>query len=325
MRVVMCDQPGPPDVLHIVEVPDPSAGAGQVVVAVSVAAVAFVETQVRAGRSPRPAGADVFPMVLGNGVGGTVTSVGADVDSAWIGRPVVTATGGAGGYAEQAVAPVDSLHQLPDGLDLRIGVALLADGRTALALARAAAFRPDDRVLVTAAAGGVGSLLVQLARHAGVASVIALAGGDRKRALGLDIGAHAAVDYRTPGWAGQVRSATGGYGVDVAFDGVGGAVGDEVVGLLAAGGRYLGYGMASGAWTHIDEGAVGERHLTIVPMAELIRGPEDLYALVENALANGAAGLLKPIIGQPYPLAEAADAHAAIEARTTVGKTLLIP
>src|SRR4051812_29412794 len=235
MRAVVADNAGPPDVLHEVEMPDPTPADDQVVVAVELAATTFVETQMRAGRSPGPS--VTFPVVLGNGVGGTVCAVGSGVDGSWLGDVVVTSTGGRGGYASLAVAAVSDLHRLPEGVDLETALALLADGRTALGLATAARFKPGDMVAVTAAAGGVGTLLVQLAVAAG-ARVIALVGSDRKRDVPLGLGAEAAVNYSEDRWLRRLNAAAP-VGFDVVFDGVGGAVSTALTERLNRGARYM--------------------------------------------------------------------------------------
>lgn len=315
------DEYGAPEVLHLVEVPDPSPGNGQVVVRTTAVGITFVETQVRAGRSPRPGPSPALPAVLGNGVEGEIEAVGGGVAPALLGRRVVTSTGGMGGYADRVVVnAADPLPVLP-GLAPGQAVAMLADGRTALALARAAMIAATDRVLITAAAGGVGSLLVQLAHAAGARQVIAAAGNARKLALARDLGADIVVDYTRDGWPGEVRDATG--GIDVVFDGVGGNIGADALGLVVPGGRALVYGAASGAMS--DTNGLSERGIAIIGGNTLVRSPEDNRALVEQALALAAAGRLKAVIGQTFPLSRAADAHAAIEARKTVGKTLLIP
>jgi NADPH2:quinone reductase len=324
MRVVRAEEPGPPSVLRVVEVPSPEAGPGEVLIDVEVAGITFVETLVRSGRFSRPGAPTAFPLVPGNGVGGTVAAVGAGVDPALVGRLVVSTTGGSGGYAERVVVPAAEPHLVPEGVDVRTAVALLADGRTAIGLARAAQLGTGDRVLVTAAGGGVGSLLVQLARRAGVAQVVALAGGEAKRARAREVGADVVVDYRRAGWPGKVRDATGGHGVDAAFDGVGGDVGAEVVRLLAPGARLMVHGMAGGAFTQVPPELVAERNLTVVTLPRVLAGEGEARAATAEALAAAAAGTLVPTIGQEYPLAEAAAAHAAIEARATVGKTLLV-
>jgi len=208
---------------------------------------------------------------------------------------------------------------VPDGVALDEAVALLADGRTATMLVSSAALVPGERVLVEAAAGGVGSLLVQLATAAG-ARVVAAAGGPRKLDLARSLGAEVAVDYGAPGWAEAVRSAVG--GLDVVFDGVGGEVARAAFGLLERGGRMVSFGLASGTWSDVKDDEAAERGVTMVRGA---RGtPAELRAYTARALAEAAAGRLKPVIGQRFPLERAADAHAAIESRATVGKTLLV-
>ena len=208
--------------------------------------------------------------------------------------------------------------EVPAGLGLDAALALLADGRTAMSLVRAAAPRAGERVLVEAAAGGVGSLLVQLSAARG-ADVVAAAGGERKLELARELGARVAVDYREPDWAERVREARG--GVDVVFDGVGGEVAQTAFELLAPGGRMVSFGLASGQWAQLSEEEAAARGVSLVRPGRPT--PEEQRELTESALAEAAAGRLRPVIGQRFPLERAADAHAAIESRATVGKTLL--
>ncbi|HEX5495878.1 MAG TPA: zinc-binding dehydrogenase [Mycobacteriales bacterium] len=319
MRAVVLPEFGPAGGLVLTEVPDPVAGPGQALVDVEIANITFVETQVRAGNPPNPAMAPRLPVVLGNGVGGVVSSVGAGVDPALPGRRIVTTTGGSGGYAERVAVDAAGLIEVPAGLGLAEAVAVLADGRTALALIRAAAVRAGQVVLVEAAAGGVGSLLVQLARNVG-ARVVAAAGGPRKVALAEGLGASLAADYTDPRWVGRVRALIG--GVDAVFDGVGGTIGRAAFDLVRDGGRFCAYGLASGAFTQIPVDEASRRGVTVVRGAAL--SPAEMGELTRAAIAETAAGWLRPVIGQTFPLARAADAHAAIEARATVGKTLLL-
>jgi NADPH:quinone reductase len=312
VRAVVIREFGPPEVLEPAEVAEVAAGPDEVVIDVEFANVTFVETQIRAGRPPHPSMRPALPAILGNGVGGTVA------DPAGAGRPVVASLNGTGGYAERAVSPASKLIDVPDGLALRDAVALVADGRTALALARQAGLRAGETVLVEAAGGGVGTLLVQIARQAG-ARVVALAGQPGKLALARDLGADLTVDYRHDGWEKQVRGMAG--QVDVVFDGVGGDIGLAAFGLLGAGGRFCPFGMASGSFAPVTPELARDREVTV--RAGTGASPEELTALARTALAEAAAGRLRPVIGQEFALAEAARAHAAIEARATVGKTLL--
>ena len=313
MRAVWLREFGGPDVLRVGDAADPVPGDGQALVAVEFANITFVETQVRSGTGPAPMKWEP-PVIPGNGVGGVVTQVGVGVDEGLVGRRVVSSTGGTGGYAELAAVDAAGLYEVPDGLALDDAVALLADGRTATMMLRAARPRPGERVLVEAAAGGVGSLLVQLAKAAG-ATVVAAAGGAEKAGTALRLGADEFVDYREAGWAAKVGD------VDVVFDGVGGDVAREAFSLLRKGGRMVSFGLASGEWAGVPEEDAERRGVTLVqPQAT----PEDLREYTLSALDEGAAGRLRPVIGQRFPLGEAAAAHAAIESRSTVGKTLLV-
>ena len=312
MRAVWLREFGEPEVLTIGEAPDPVAEPGRVVVDVEFANTTFVETQFRAtGAGPFAA---KLPMVPGNGVGGVVAAVGTGVPADLLGERVITSTGGSGGYAERVAVDATAVFRVPPEVELDVAVALLADGRTATMMTRAAGIRAGERVLVEAAAGGVGSLIVQLAKAAD-ATVVAAAGGARKLAVAKDLGADVTVDYTEADWPDRVGAA-----VDVVFDGVGGDVGRAAFSLLGPGGRMVSFGLASGTWTAIGDEEAAARDVTLVrPTAT----PDELRAFTESALAEAAAGRLRPIIGQRFPLAKAADAHRAIQSRATIGKTLL--
>jgi NADPH2:quinone reductase len=319
VRAVVIHEFGPPLVLVSEEVPEPVPGPQQVAIDVHVANVTFVETQVRAGRPPNPAMLPALPAILGNGVGGVVAAVGDGVEPGLVGRRVVASLHGTGGYAERTVTESAALIDIPDNLRTEEAVALLADGRTALLLMRAATVQPGETVLVEAAAGGVGSLLVQLARNAG-ARVVGAAGGQRKLEVARRLGAGVVADYAQPDWTGRLRSEVG--NLDVVFDGVGGSIGRASFELLRKGGRFCPFGMASGSFTRISDAEAEARQ------ASLIRGlrqtPDELRDLARAALSEAGAGRLHPLIGQTFTLERAADAHAAIEQRATVGKTLLV-
>jgi NADPH:quinone reductase len=315
VRAVWLRATGGPEVLVPGDAPDPVAGPGQVLIEVELVGVTFVETQLRAGSAPFTL---ELPAIPGNGVGGVVTAAGPGVENELVGRRVVSSLSGSGGYAELAVADAAGVIDVPGGLGLDVALALLADGRTAVSLVRAAAPRAGERVLVEAAAGGVGNLLVQLASARG-ADVIAAAGGERKLELARELGARVAVDYRDPGWPERVREERG--GVDLVFDGVGGAVARAAFELLAPGGRMVSFGLASGEWASVSDEDAAARSVELVRPVRPTR--EEQRELAESALAEAVAGRLRPVIGQRFPLERAADAHAAIESRATIGKTLL--
>jgi NADPH2:quinone reductase len=322
MRVVQAIRFGGPEVLVSDQVPDPVAGPGQVVIDVAVAGISFVETQIRRGTDrwhERPR----LPYVPGGLVAGLVSAVGTQVDPAWLGRRVVASTGKTGGFAERAVALVGELFPVPDGLGMPEATVLYSDGSTAQGLAERAKIGPGDWVLVEAAAGGVGSLLVQLARAAG-ARVVGAARGVRKLDVVRELGADAAVDYSEPGWTKRVLEVTGGTGPDVAFDGVGGQIGRGAFEVTARGGRFSVHGASSGEATLIDPAEASQKDVTVIGIEQLFDFGPHVVRWAERMMSLAAAGLVRPIIGQTFSLERAVDAHAAVENRTTVGKTLLL-
>ncbi|GLY15796.1 NADPH:quinone reductase [Kineosporia sp. NBRC 101677] len=318
MQAVWLKEFGSPEVLHVQETPDPRPEAGQVLVEIEFAGITWIETMFRAnGFGPFPAP----PMIPGNGVGGTVVEVGSVEHEHLRGRRVVTGTGGSGGYAQRVVVGAEQVIPIPDGVGTADATALLADGRTALMILAAANVQPGERVLVEAAAGGVGSLLVQLVRSAR-AQVVGAAGGPAKVQVASELGAHLTVDYREAGWAEAIRGDVG--GVDVVLDGVGGDVALSAATLLGRGGRLISFGFSSAAgWPDISDEDAERRGIRV---QRGVFGPtEEQTRRTTEALALAEAGLLKPLIGQQLPLAQAAEAHAAMEARTVLGKTLLVP
>jgi NADPH:quinone reductase len=208
--------------------------------------------------------------------------------------------------------------------DVGPGVDPAMIGRQAVGVARAAALHAGDSVLVEAAAGGVGSLLVQLARRAG-ATVIAVARGERKLAVAEGLGAHTVIDYSAPDWHEQARDAAGG-SVRVVLETTGGAVSAAAFDLLTPGtGRMVIYGTTSGQPPRFDPLAVYHRGVSVTGFASTALAADARARLRDEAFALAANGELKPIIGAVLPLSEAAAAHQAFEERTTIGKTVLTP
>jgi NADPH2:quinone reductase len=321
MRLVQATRFGGPDVLEAIEAPDPVAGPGEVVIGVSVPDVLFVDTQIRRGLHRKYFMVEP-PYVPGAGVAGEVVSIGAGVDPGWLGGRVAAAPE-RGGYAEQAVASLKALIPVPDRLGLREAAALLHDGRTAIGLVESARIRPQEWVLVVAACGGLGILLVQLARAAG-AQVIGAARGQRKLDVAREFGAEAVVDYTQPAWTELVREATGGPGPDVVFDGVGGQIGQAAFAITAHGGRFSAHGAPSGGFAEIDAQEAKRRAVTVRGIQHVQFAPAEGRRLTERALSEAAAGRIRPLIGQTFSLERAAEAHAAIEARAVIGKSLLL-
>jgi NADPH2:quinone reductase len=304
---------------------DPVPQPGQVLVAASASDVLFLDTIMRSGR-----GVDYFPIrppyIPGNGAGGTVVSAGEGVDPAWLGRPVAAHTGGAGGtggYAQLAAVDLHNTVAVPDGVALHHATAVLHDGTTALRIIETVGVQPGEWTLILGAAGGMGILLVQLLAARG-GRVIGAAGGKAKQEVVGAAGAKAAIDYTAPGWPDAVLQATGGVRPTVVLDGVGGQLGAQAFGLVADGGRFSAHGSSSGTFAPFNADEAGRRRVTVTTIVDLQYRPEDRSRLLRTALDEVRAGAITPVVGQTFPLAEAARAHRAIEARETVAKTLLV-
>ncbi|MFB7088917.1 zinc-binding dehydrogenase [Streptomyces sp. NPDC056296] len=322
MRAVVLHEFGPAENLRYETVPDPVAGPGEVLVSVRAAGVHQIETALREGLEIGPP-LPRLPAVFGGEVAGVVESVGPDVDTAWIGARAVTAHGRPGGYAELAVADVASLHRIPDGLGYEAAVTMVVTGTTAIGLLDIAELTSDDVVLVTSAAGGIGRLIVQFALRLG-ATVVGAAGGPAKTAAVRELGADVAVDYNLPDWADTVRNALGRRGVTVVLDGVEGDKGRAAFGLLTEGGRHVSIGAASREEFRPEEAEMKERGVRFTDALALLLEGQDAPADETRALAAAAGGSLVPAF-QAFPLSQAAAAHAALEARATTGKVVLLP
>ncbi|GAB3880596.1 zinc-binding dehydrogenase [Kibdelosporangium lantanae] len=316
MRMVKVSRFGDPSVLVPTSGPDLEPGPGQVVIDVVAADTLFLDVVIRQGLRGGPWRVSP-PYVPGAGVAGRVLRVGPGVGEEWLGRRVMakSGTGGprpevetiaqaaarttpVGGYASQAVA--GAWTEIPAGRDFLEAAALVNDGLTAMLLMEAVSVRAGERVLVMPAGGGLGCLLVQLA-HAAGAEVVAAARGRRKLDLASSLGASRVVDYTSDSWTRSVGR------VDLAFDGVGGTLGRQGVSLAR---RFMAFGVPGGGFT--------TGGMSILDLTWTVADEARLPAL---ALASAVS----PVIGQTFPLADAPAAHAAIESRGVVGKTLLTP
>ncbi|RKT55507.1 quinone oxidoreductase family protein [Saccharothrix australiensis] len=325
MKAIRFHELGGPEVLRLEEVPDPTPGAGEVLVRVSAAGISYAEVQIRSGAMaahpwfPAPP----LPFTPGFEVAGTVAAVGEGVDGSLVGTRVVGGLAG-GGYAERAVLAAGAVLPVPGALDDHRALALFGQGATAVGVIGTGEPRAGEVVLVLAAAGGVGSLLVQLAKRSG-ATVVAAAGGGRKLALAEQLGADLAVDYTEDGWAERVRAEVG--QVHLLLDPVGGAVSRAAFGLLAIGvGRAVVFGSAGGelpAVTPVDFLARGLRVSGFGP--RVVVDPAYGARLRAEAFRLGVEGVLNPVVGGVLPLSSAAAAHALFEERGTTGKIVLVP
>ncbi|MFI6862056.1 zinc-binding dehydrogenase [Streptomyces sp. NPDC050421] len=333
MHAVRLHTFGPAENLTYEQTDDPVPGPGQVRIAVRAAGVHLLDTALRQGTTgPHPVPTPL-PTIPGREVAGTVESLGEGTDPDWLGRHVVAHIGNApGGYAELTVTETDKLHPVPDGLDAAEAVAMIGTGRTTLGILGFTPLGPDSIALVTAAAGGIGTLLVQYAKNTG-ATVIGLAGGPAKVALAHANGADLAVDYTLPDWPRHVRTYldTLGRRATVVYDSVGSTTARAAVDLLGKGGQHIVYGWSGQGlrdgrpltFTDDELDARGITSQSVLGPTMIQRGG-GLRALETRALAEAAAGRLRPAI-QRYPLAEAATAHRALETRGTTGKVVLIP
>ncbi|MFE7132491.1 zinc-binding dehydrogenase [Streptomyces sp. NPDC057638] len=324
---------GPAENLTYEQVDDPVPGPGQVRIAVAAAGVHVLDTALRQGQSGPTHTRAELPTIPGREVAGTVDALGEGTDPAWLGRKVVVHLGMVpGGYAEHAVTDAERLQEIPDNLDEAEAVAMIGTGRTAMGIVQfVTPPGPGTVAIVTAAAGGLGSLLVQYVTNAG-GTVIGLAGGPAKVAHVQALGAGLAVDYTRPDWADEVAAYLGERRATVVFDAVGGPTARAAVDLLGPGGQHVVYGwMGQGPHDGEPLSFPDEELAARGISSELVLGPEMLRRaggtirhLENRALAEAAAGRLRPTV-QRFRLADAALAHQALETRATMGKVVLVP
>ncbi|MFG1913100.1 zinc-binding dehydrogenase [Kribbella sp. NPDC048928] len=319
MRAAVVTAFGGPDVIETREVPDPVPGAGQVLVEVDTADVIFVETAIRRGGYGKFFDVEP-PYVPGNNLGGRVRAVGPDVPADWIGKTVVGRSEGFGAHAELAVITPEV--ELPPGLDLQTAVAVYGDGLTALMLEELAPSMKGQDVLITASAGGMGLLLIQLA-HAAGARVIAAARGERKLELSRAQGADVLIDYSKPGWDKLVLEATNNRGAGIVFEGAGGELGTTAYRVTRDGGWISAHGAPSGGFATIDPADAERRGITVKGIMDLRADSTTTAVTGADVIARAAAGDLRPVIDQTYDLDHVAQAHQALESRTLHGKALI--
>ena len=314
MRAIQITEFGGPEVLTPTDLPDPAPGEGQVLLEVSSAGVNYADTHQAENSYLAPA---QLPLVPGAEVVGTTPD----------GRRVVALLEG-GGYAERAVAWDALTFALPDTVDDGAALALVLQGTTAWHLLRTSAhLQAGESVVVHAAAGGVGSLAVQLAKQWGAGRVIAVASSSGKRDLAMSLGADAAVDARASDMKQAILDANEGNRVDVVLEMVGGRVFDASLAALAPFGRLVTYGMAAREASKPVAPAQLLRHSSAVIgfwLAHCFADPARLLAgPMDELLTMVQAGTLRPQLGGTYPLAEAARAHEDLRARRTTGKLVL--
>lgn len=327
MHAVVAREPGGPEVLEYTEVPDPSAGPGQLLVSVAAAGVNFIDTYRRSGVYPI-----AFPHIVGSEGAGRVVAVGEGVAGFSVGDPV-SWDAAPGSYAELAVVPAANAVAVPESVDLTSAAALPLQGMTAHYLVNSTfAVQAGQQVLLHAGAGGVGLLLTQLATERG-ARVITTVGSAEKAELSRAAGAAEVIDYSTLGdltteLPPRVRELTGGEGVHVVYDGVGRATFDASLASLRRRGMLVLFGGSSGQVPPVDLqrlNAGGSLFVTRPTIAHYTATRDELVWRMSDLLAAVGEGRLRLRIGATLPLARAADAHRALESRRTTGKVLLVP
>jgi NADPH2:quinone reductase len=315
VRAVLIRDWGGPEVLEVTDVPEPEPKDGQALIRVTAAGVNFADTHTRENAYIAKY---ELPLVPGTEVAGTLED----------GTRVVAMTG-SGGYAEYAVADEASIFPLPDGLGDHEALALLVQGLTAWHLYRTAAqLREGETVVVHSAAGGTGSLAVQLAKPMGAGRVIATASSDDKRALALDLGADAAIDGSADGLTERLVAANGGEPVDVVFEMAGGQVFEQSIEALAPFGRIVAYGIATREQNDLRTGRLMRKSRGVIGfwLMHCLERPEAMMREpLRDLFARAARGDLRPQLGAVYPLSQVRRAHEDLVGRRTTGKLILDP
>ncbi|MGA0605924.1 quinone oxidoreductase family protein [Phenylobacterium sp. VNQ135] len=322
MRAVQFARTGSPEVLELVEVETPVPAAGQVLIRHEAIGINFIDTYHRSGLYPVK-----LPTTPGGEAAGVVEAVGEGVTRFKAGDRVAY-SGGFGGYAEANVVAADRVVRVPDGVDAHTAAASLLKGMTVEAfIRRCYPVQAGQTVLVHAAAGGVGQIMVQWLKAIG-AEVIATVGSDAKAARARELGADHVILYREQDVAAEVRGITGGKGVPVAYDSVGKDTFEGTLGSLARRGWFVAFGNASGPAPAVDPIRLmrgGSLVFTRPTLFDFIATTEELDASAAALFEMIGSGQVKIEIGQTFPLADARRAHEALEARETVGASLLIP
>ena len=301
--------------LRLEETEKPTAGADEVLIKTAAAGINYADTMLRQNKymfTPE------LPFILGFEVAGTVEAAGANVQNLQVGQRVLATMRG-GGYAEYAVADWRTVVPIPDDLDYGKATALLVQGLTALGLL--ADLKSGKTILIHAAAGGVGSLLVQLAKYKG-AKVLGTASTTKKLEKVASLGADVGINYTEADWTDEVLAATDGRGADLIIEMVGGDIGKQNFKCLATGGTMTVYGAASGEDFQISA-------LSLLGRMQIVKGynlnlekRENMAAFTKELMAYFQANRLQVMVNE-FPLEQAADAHDALEGRKTMGKVVL--
>jgi len=322
MKAIQVKQPGGPEALELADIPIPQPKENEVVVKTAASGVNFIDIYNREGRYKLP-----LPFVAGQEGSGTVTAVGSKASGIKVGDRVAWA-GIQGSYAEYAAVPADRVVPIPSGVDDRTAAAAILQGMTAHYLCHDTyPLKRGETVLVQAAAGGTGLLLVQMAHNIG-ARVIGTASIEEKAKLAREAGADEVILYTQVDFEAETKRLTGGKGVDVVFDSVGKTTFEKGLNTLRPRGYMVLFGGSSGPVAPLDPIQLmqkGSLFLSRPTLLHYIVTTDELRKRASAVFEMIAAGKLKLRIAHTYPLTEAAQAHRDLEARKTTGKILLLP
>ena len=322
MQAIQIEQNGGPEVLQLRNVPDPTPGPGQVLIRVEACGVNFIDVYFREGRYPAQ-----LPFIPGQEAAGTVVAVGEGVSNVKTGERVVWC-GVPGTYASLAVAAADRVIAIPPGVTLQQAAAAILQGMTAHYLLYSTyAVQPGDEILVHAGAGGVGLLLIQMAKALG-ARVFATVSNDEKAELARTAGADEVILYTREDFVARVKELTAGRGLLVVYDSVGKSTFEGSLQCLRARGLCALFGGSSGAVPPFDLirlSTMGSLYVTRPTLKDYVATRKDLEWRAGDVLRAVADGSLRVRMEHTYALADAAQAHRDLEARRTTGKVILVP
>lgn len=324
MKAICIERYGGPEVLVYREVPVPQVPSGHVLIRVATTNVNYADVHTRSGVYRR---GETFPFIPGLEAAGTVVEVGKDVQGLEIGQRIV-AFSAQGSYSEFMLARASLTYVLPDTLSFEAAAGLTAAVTAENILQHIGLLTREDTILIHAAAGGVGSLCVQLSKLYGAKQIIATAGSDEKIAFAKRLGAHHVINYRHKDFAEQVYELTAARGADLILDSVGGEVSAKSVRCLSDFGRLVVFGQASGVPGHVETDQLYKQNKRVLGYSSghfRKTRPEVLRPAAEAILEHLRAGTLEIVVGATLPLRDAAEAHRLVESRQIIGKVILVP
>ncbi len=321
MKAIRINETGDAEVMRLEEIEKPAPKAGEVLIKIAAAGINYADLAQRQGAYLTRT---QTPMTMGFEVAGTVEALGSGVTTPQVGTRVVALT--AGGYAEYTTAAANTVIPIPDTLDFNSAAAFPVQGITAYQLLHESTrMQAGESVLIHAAAGGVGTLAVQLAKLMGAKTVIGTASSAKKLELVRELGADVAINYTEEDWPEQVKKATGGKGPDVILEMVGGDIAEKSLQILAPFGRMVVYGAASGERVQFAAIQLMHKNQSVVGywLTAWMSRPDKTAEAAQALMQYLASGKLRIIVGHTFPLENAVEAHKTIAERKTTGKVVL--